>query len=76
MLFRSDSFYLNLAMYKLQAVLESTPPPNFGGSFDYGHPMKGHGIRPTTTGDMLRTMGGEIVKNAPAGADTQAWHYN
>lgn len=71
-----DSFYLDLAMYKLQAVLENTPPPNFGGSFDYGHPLKGHGIRPSTTGDMLRTMAGEIVKNAPAGTDTQAWHYN
>lgn len=71
-----DSFYLNLAVYQLQKFLKSTKDPYFGGSFSFGHPMKGHGIRPTSTGDMLRDMSAEIVKRAPVGADTQSWHYN
>ncbi|MGC1783002.1 MAG: alpha/beta hydrolase-fold protein [Acidobacteriaceae bacterium] len=71
-----DSFYLNLAMYRLQAFLESTNNPYYGGSFQFGHPMKGHGIRPTPTGDMLRAMASEIQKNAPTDSNPQAWHYN
>jgi hypothetical protein len=71
-----DSFYLNLAMYRLQAFLESTNNPYYGGSFQFGHPTKGHGIRPTPTGDMLRAMASEIQKNAPTDSNPQAWHYN
>ncbi len=71
-----DSFYLNLAMYRLQDFLESTKQPSYQGSFEFGRPMKGHGIRPTSTGDMLRAMAREIEKNAPANASVQAWHYN
>jgi hypothetical protein len=70
-----DNFYLNLAVYRLQEVLEALRSPAYGGSFTYGRPMKGHGIRPTSTGDMLRTMAAAIARNAPAGADTGAWHY-
>lgn len=71
-----DSFYLNLAVYRLEDFLKTTENPYYGGSFDYGRPMKGHGIRPTSTGDMLRAMASEIAKNAPAGTDTHSWHYN
>ena len=71
-----DSFYLNLAVYRLEDYLKTTQNPYYGGSFDYGRPMKGHGIRPTSTGDMLRAMASEIAKNAPAGTDTHSWHYN
>jgi Putative esterase len=71
-----DSFYLNLAVYRLEDFLKTTQNPYYGGSFDYGRPMKGHGIRPTSTGDMLRAMASEIVKNTPAGTDTHSWHYN
>jgi hypothetical protein len=69
-----DHFYLNLAVYRLQEVLERLRDPAYGGSFTYGRPLKGHGIRPTTTGDMLRAMAAEIAKNAPAGSGA-AWHY-
>jgi hypothetical protein len=71
-----DSFYLNLAVYRLEDFLKTTQNPFYGGSFDYGRPMKGHGIRPTSTGDMLRAMASEMAKNAPAGTDTHSWHYN
>jgi S-formylglutathione hydrolase FrmB len=70
-----DSFYLNLAVYRLEDVLKSLQNPNFGGSFDYGHPMKGHGIRPTSTGDMLRAMAVQIAKNSPSATDAKSWQY-
>ena len=69
-----DHFYLNLAVYRLQEMLEALRDPPYGGSFAYGRPIKGHGIRPTTTGDMLRAMAAEIAHNAPAGAP-DGWHY-
>ncbi len=70
-----DNFYLNMAVYRAQDFLSQTKDPYFGGTFDYGRPMKGHGIRPTTTGDMLRVMAAQIAKDAPAGSDTTAWKY-
>ena len=70
-----DNFYLNLAVYKVQEFLETTKNPHYAGSFEYGHPLKGHGFRPTSTGDMLRVMAEHISKNAPAGANTAAWNY-
>jgi hypothetical protein len=66
---------LNLAVYRAQEFLESTKNPYYDGSFDYGHPMKGHGFRPTSTGEMLRTMARDIEKNAPNGTDSGAWNY-
>jgi hypothetical protein len=70
-----DNFYLNMAVYQVEDFLKTTKNPHYTGSFEYGRPLKGHGIRPTTTGDMLRTMGSEIAKNAPAGTKTDEWHY-
>jgi hypothetical protein len=70
-----DNFYLNMAVYRAQDFLSQTKDPYFAGTFDYGRPMKGHGIRPTTTGDMLRAMAAQIAKDAPAGTDTTAWKY-
>ena len=70
-----DNFYLNLAVYKVQEFLETTKNPHYAGSFEYGRPLKGHGFRPTSTGDMLRVMAEHISKNAPAGANTAAWNY-
>ena len=70
-----DSYYLNLAVYRLQDTLGSLENPSFDGTFSYGHPMKGHGIRPTTTGDMLRDMAAHILKHAPPG-EPQNWYPN
>jgi hypothetical protein len=70
-----DCFYLNLAVYRLEDFLKSAQNPNFGGSFEYGHPMKGHGIRPRSTGDMLRAMAAQIAKNSPSATDPKSWQY-
>jgi S-formylglutathione hydrolase FrmB len=70
-----DNFYLNMAVYKVQDFLETTQHPHYTGSFEYGRPLKGHGFRPTSTGDMLRVMAEHISKNAPAGVSTTAWNY-
>jgi hypothetical protein len=71
-----DSFYLNTAVYDLQHFLESTTAPYYAGSFTFGRPVKGHGIRPTSTGDMLRAMARQITSNAPSGTNTDAWKYH
>jgi hypothetical protein len=69
-----DNFYLNLAMYLVEDFLKDTKEPFYAGSFEYGRPMKAHGFRPTTTGEMLGRMADHITKNAPAG-ESVAWTY-
>src|SRR3984957_3458326 len=70
-----DHYYLNLAVYLTEDFLKNTKDPYYAGSFDYGRPLKGHGKRPTTTGDMIRQMADEITKNASAGEPTSSWKY-
>jgi hypothetical protein len=70
-----DNFYLNMAVYQVEDFLKTSKNPHYEGTFAYGRPLKGHGIRPTSTGDMLRAMAAEIVKNAPAGSKTEEWNY-
>jgi hypothetical protein len=71
-----DHFYLNLAVYKLDEFLSATRDPHDSVSVQYGRPLKGHGQRPTTTGDMLRWMADEITMHAPPGQVTDAWRYH
>jgi hypothetical protein len=68
-----DNFYLNLAVYKLEDFLRSANPA-FGGSFEYGRPMKGHGWSPLNQAELVRTIANHITLNAPAGADN-SWKY-
>jgi len=70
-----DNFYLNMAVYQVEEFFKSTRNPHYVPSFEYGRPLKGHGFRPTSTGDMLRVMAYEISKNAPPGANSDAWKY-
>ena len=70
-----DDYYLNQSVYFLQDFLESTRNPYYGGSFDFGRPMKGHGWQPMTTADLIRTMAKYIEGHAPAQDETAAWHY-
>ncbi|HEX5438630.1 MAG TPA: hypothetical protein VFW98_15870, partial [Gemmatimonadaceae bacterium] len=70
-----DSYYLNLAVMKLQAFLDSTQHPHVPGVFHYGRPEKGHGWQHVTSGQMLREMAAAITQHAPKGADTRAWKY-
>jgi hypothetical protein len=70
-----DNFYLNLAVYDLQAFLSTTTAPHVPGVFRYGRPEKGHGWQHTTTANMIREMAATITRHAPAGENTAAWQY-
>src|SRR5947207_5719219 len=69
-----DNFYLNLAVYKLEDFLKRTSNPAYGGSFEYGRPMKGHGWHPMNQAQLLRMMADQISRNAPGDADN-SWKY-
>jgi hypothetical protein len=69
-----DNYYLNLAVYKLEAFLQRTSNPTYGGSVEYGRPMKGHGWSPLNQAELLRVMADSIDRNAPAQAD-RSWKY-
>jgi S-formylglutathione hydrolase FrmB len=68
-----DNFYLNLAVYRMEDFLVNTSNPNYGGSFQYGRPMKGHGWQPTTNFKLITTMAAKVTENAHGDKDT--WHY-
>lgn len=72
-----DNFYLNEAVYEMEAFLESTKNPYYAGSFRYGRPRKTHGWSPfgRTTGELEKEMAELITKNAPPGEDTSTWKY-
>jgi hypothetical protein len=69
-----DNFYLNLAVYKLEDFLNRTSNPAYGGSFEYGRPMKGHGWTPLNQAQLLNVLANHITLNAPQGADN-SWKY-
>lgn len=70
-----DTYYLNLACYDLEKVLESTANPYYDGKFEYGRPEKGHGWQSATQENMVRIMAGHIADDAPADANLKEWHY-
>jgi hypothetical protein len=70
-----DNFYLDLAVYDLQALLDSIAGPKANATFHYGRPEKGHGWQHTTTAAMLTEMADFITRHAPPGADTRSWRY-
>jgi putative esterase len=70
-----DNFYLNLAVYLLQESLEGMKDPSYGGSFEYGRPMKGHGWMPMSFEDLVRKMADQITLDAPPGEEANAWKY-
>jgi hypothetical protein len=59
-----DNFYLNLAVYRLEAFLTKAVPP-YEGTFTYGRPQIGHGWHPMSNADMVRTMAKQIAEKAP-----------
>jgi hypothetical protein len=63
-----DNYYLNLAVYRLEDFLENTKDPYYGGSFQYGRPLKGHGWNPYTPSEMVKVMSAAIEKNRPKSA--------
>ena len=69
-----DNYYLNLAVYLLEDFLSKTTAPAYGGSFQYGRPLKQHGWQPMSDADLVREMAGQVLRNAPAGASA-TWRY-
>jgi len=70
-----DNYYLNLAVYLMDDFLTGTTNPAYGGTVQYGRPLKGHGWQPMSWAALVREMAGEITKHAPAGASVAAWNY-
>ena len=70
-----DNYYLNLAVYRLQEFLERAKDPEYGGSFQYGRPLKGHGWQPMSDANLVREMATAIKNNAPSGESVAAWNY-
>ncbi len=71
-----DTFYLNLAVYGMQAQLDGETNPAADATFVYGRPMKPHGWQPMSNADLLRMMAKYIAAHSPGGAkDAKAWLY-
>jgi putative esterase len=70
-----DNFYLNLAVYDLQAFLDSTTAPHVAAEFHYGRPEKGHGWQHATNAAILREMAASITRHAPPGQNVRQWQY-
>jgi hypothetical protein len=70
-----DNFYLNLAVYDLDAFLSVTKHPAARATFRYGRPEKGHGWQHTSRAGLVREMAAFIAHHAPRGENTRAWQY-
>jgi len=80
-----DSYYLNDAVYLMQAFLQSARNPRYGGEIDYGdraeHCWNGDHARPNAISRLRypQTFFPRIVRrilaSAPEGADLTSWRY-
>jgi hypothetical protein len=70
-----DNYYLDLAVYDLQAFFDSSTSPHVTADFHYGRPEQGHGWAHTTTGGILREMAAAVTRHAPPGEPTRSWQY-
>ncbi|HYK82283.1 MAG TPA: alpha/beta hydrolase-fold protein [Gemmatimonadales bacterium] len=59
-----DTFYLNLAVYRLEDFLKGARPA-YGGEVVYGRPMKPHGWQPWTNAELMRIMARHIAAQRP-----------
>ncbi len=80
-----DNWYLNNAVYLMEAFLESTSDPYYEGEVDYGdrfeHCWCGDHTRPNAISRLryhqlyAPLMVERMLKTAPPGADTTSWRY-
>jgi hypothetical protein len=70
-----DDFYLNLAVYNYQAMLNEVAGADYPARFEFGRPKKGHNWHHKNWAGVVREMAEHINSNAPAGADSAAWNY-
>jgi hypothetical protein len=59
-----DTFYLNLAVYRLEAFLKRARPPA-DAEIGYGRPMKPHGWQPWTNAELMRIMARHMERHRP-----------
>lgn len=55
-----DDYFLNLAVYALEDLLENATNPQYEGSFTYGRPLDGHVWHPMTHAELIRQMAAHI----------------
>ncbi len=67
-----DSYYLNLAVYDLDAFFRNHPEAR--AQFTYGRPEKGHGWTPWTEPQLIRMMAQHVAKSCPPGTDLRGWY--
>jgi hypothetical protein len=80
-----DNFYLNNAVYLMEAFLEGTTDPHYEGEVDYGdraeHCWNGDHSRPNHLSRLryhqmfIPRAAERLLKTAPAGADVTSWRY-
>jgi hypothetical protein len=70
-----DDYYLNLSVYRFEALLNNMTNPQWEGTFSYGRPMKGHSWHSQTWAQMVQDMAEHIKKAAPPGEDSSVWNY-
>lgn len=63
-----DNYFLNLGVYRLETFLESTRLPGkgpyWGGTIEYGRPLKPHGWQPWSNQELLRLMQRQVERGA------------
>ena len=59
-----DTFYLNLAVYRLEEFLTRAQPAA-DAEFVYGRPMKPHGWQPWTNAELMRIMARHMERRRP-----------
>ena len=59
-----DTFYLNLAVYRLEEFLAHARPAA-DAEFRYGRPMKPHGWQPWTNAEFMRIMARHMERRRP-----------
>jgi hypothetical protein len=59
-----DTFYLNLAVYRLEEFLNRARP-TADAEFGWGRPMKPHGWQPWTNAELMRIMARHIERRRP-----------
>jgi hypothetical protein len=69
-----DDFYLNLAVYRFEDFLKSTPDGK-SVPFTYNRPMKGHSSHAMPWAELVRQMGAYVKRNTPTGDDASSWWY-
>ena len=51
-----DNYYLNLAVYRMEAASAKLTSPSANFDFGYGRPMKPHGWQPWTNAELVKIM--------------------